>query len=181
MKYIPSFNIISSRVEDQTKTEVKQRINDAVDELYNLPRNPISDTTAFIVKSTTIDLQKMQDPRFKIRNELLILAVDMFPALSNLEPVDQALTQKIWTNMICGIRRGYMNYAERKALELIRIYNESRGRKGEFSRQLITTREELVARHRTDEAASRKRGLLGFMRPKEEKEDALGLEGEFKK
>ena len=181
MKYIPNFSIVAAKQEDENKQQIKQRINDTVDEIYNLPRNPISDTTSFIVKSTTIDTQKMSDLRFKTRNELLILAVDMFPALANLKPEDQALTQKMWTNMMCGIRRGYMNYAEHKALELIRFYNESRGREGKFSQQLITTREELVAKHRTEESESKKRGLLGFMRPKEENTDGLSVDQEFKK
>jgi hypothetical protein len=172
MRYIPPTNIIQSQKE--LRSEAKQKISDIVDNVYNLPRNPISDTTNFIVTSTTIDVQKIDDKRFKARNELLIMAIDKFSALSNLNPSDQTLTTLIWQDMIYAIKFGYDGRAERKALELIRVYNESRGRGGEFSRQLITTREELIAKHKMEETERQKKGLLGFMykkpQPSEESE-----------
>lgn len=164
---------------DAVKQEAKQKAVSLVDDIYNLPRNPISDTTSFIVKSTTVDTARLNDPRFRERNELLILAIDMFSALSNLKPEDQTLTTLIWQDMLYAIKFGYWNRAERKALELIRVYNESRGREGEFSRQLITTREELIARHKIDEKETKKKGFLGFKKPQHETIDH-GVDGEFK-
>jgi hypothetical protein len=180
MKYIPSVNIIQQQQDEQEKQQIKKRIGDAMDDLYNLPRNPVSDTTSFIVKSTSIDTNKLEDKRFRSRNELFILATDMFSALSNLEDVDQTLTQLIWQDMKFALRFGFMRRAETKALELIRVYNESRGRKGRFSTQLITTREELIAKHNREQEQTRKRGFLGFKQPKHEIVDE-GLDGEFTK
>lgn len=182
MKYIPSYNIISSGRDDVVKQELKEKMSSIVEDLYNLPRNPISDTTSFIVKSTTIDTSKISDNRFRERNELLILVADMFPALSNLKPEDQALLQTMRNTLKCALRRGYYTLAEQKALDIITFYNESRGRDMRFSQQLITTREELIAKHKTEESQTKKKGFLGFMRPKEEQQtDNLGVDEEFKR
>ena len=161
MRYVPPMNIVQSKKE--VIQEAKQQMSKIAEDLYALPRNPIADTTNFIVTSTTIDVQKIDDKRFKERNELLIMAIDKFSALSNLEPEDQTLTTLIWQDMIYAIKFGYYDRAERKALELLRVYNESRGRGGLYSSQLITTREELIAKHRLEESERKKKGLGSFM------------------
>ena len=184
MKYTPKVTILQSEtVTQQKQREIIKKAEKSMDDLYNLPRNPVSDTTSFIVKSTTIDTDKLLDKRFKERNELLILAIDLFSAMSNLDVEDQTLSQLIWQDMKYAIKFGYFKRAETKALELIRLYNESRGRKGKFSMQLITTREELIARHKKDEEESKRKGFWGFTKkqPQPDQVEDMGIDGEFTK
>jgi hypothetical protein len=178
MKWTPSFKIEPIGSEEPQKRELKQKMVSMVDDIYNLPRSPVSDTTRFIVESTSVDTNKLADPRFKMRNELFILAIDKFSALSNLKPVDQTITQLIWQDLLFAIKFGYWKRAERKALELIRFYNESRGREGKFSGQLITTREELVAESKKTEEESKKKGFWSLKKPRSEVVDE-GVDGDF--
>lgn len=182
MKYQPSFTIEKAQQKEQElkKEQVKQVVGKAVDEIYNLPRNPVSDTTSFIVKSTTIDLNDIEDPKFKEQMQLFILTINKFSALANLSPIDETLLEHIWLDLVYAVKFNFQKRAKRKALEMIRVYNQSRGRKGMFSAQLITTREELVATHKRAEAESKKAGFLGFSKPQHEVIDE-GVDGEFTK
>lgn len=185
MKYTPKVSILlSEKYTQQKKQELVDRIDKTEKELYNLPMNPISDTTSFIVKSTTIDTDKLADKRFKERNESYILAIDLFSALSNLEPEDQQQSQLTWIDLKNAKKKGFKRREEEKALEIIRLYNESRGRKGKFSMQLITTREELIARHKKEEEESKKKGFWGFSKkqqPQQSDVEDMGVDGEFTK
>lgn len=181
MKYIPKFNIVPLASEEPAKRELKQKMVGLVDDIYNLPRNPISDTTSFIVKSTTIDLSDIEDPKFKREMELQILSINKFAALSNLNSKDETLLEHMWQDLKFAIKFGYQKRAKTKCLEIIRLYNQSRGREGKFSMQLITTREELIARHKKDEEESKKKGFFGFRKPKEPAVEDMGVDGEFTK
>jgi hypothetical protein len=143
-------------------------MNKAVEQMYNLPRNPISDTTNFIVTATTVDTAKM-DNRFDDRNSLFLLAIDKFSALAALNPLDQSLRTLIWQDMLYGIKFEFWDRAERKALEIIQLYNETRGQAGpyNFSEQLITTREVLISKHKAELEDAKKAGTWNWFRKKQ--------------
>jgi hypothetical protein len=149
-------------------------MNRAVEQVYNLPRNPISDHTSFIVTSTTVDTSKM-DQRFNERNGLFLLAVDKFTALSALEPYDEILLEYIWQDMFYAQKFEFWDRAERKAIEIIKYCNMSRGRAGpyNFSEQLITTKEVLVSKHKQEMEESKRKGSLDFLRKKQQPQQEM--------
>ena len=179
MKYTPNISIKQEEKQDLVKQQAKKQLSDAMDTLLNLPRNPVSDTTNFIVQSTTVDLSGISDIKFKEQMELYLLVINKFSALSNLTDSDQTLTRLLWQDLKYALKFGFQTRAKVKALELIHLYNESRGRNGKFSAQLITTREELIAKHMKDEDKKEKKGFWGF-KQKEEVVDE-GVDGEFTK
>lgn len=160
MMWKPSFTLIQDK---EKKEEQKERLHEEIDELYEAPRHPISDTTQFIVSSTTIDSQKIQDPRFKQEFENEILSIDKFAPLSNIDLTDQLLTRLIWMDMVFAKRMGMTNRARRKSLEILRLYNESRGRGGFFQDAMITQKQIITAKHQQEQAKRR----WNFMRKKE--------------
>lgn len=173
MIWKPDFTIQLQR-QEQKREELKEGIKQATEELYDLPRHPVSDTTQFIVASTTIDTQKLKDPRFKENFENEIMSIDKFAPLSNIDLIDQLHTRLIWMDMIFAKRMGMKERFQRKSLEIIRLYNESRGRGGRFQDALITTRQELIARHKEDE---QKKSKWGFMRKKQPPEEQYNPQG----
>ena len=94
MQWNPDF-----RITRQPEQVDKEDIKNAIDQLYDIPRNPISDTTQFIVQSTTIDSQKITDPKFKRDFETEMLTIDKFAALSNIDLTDQMLTRLMRKDM----------------------------------------------------------------------------------
>ena len=133
MMWRPEVTIHKQPSDEEKKEAVKQYVED----IYNIPRHPISDTSQFIVASTTIDKQTLKDPLFAERFEDEILSIDKFAPLSQIDALDQQYTRLIWMDMIFAKRMGMTDRAKRKALEIVRIYNESRGR-DVFSRKLLS-------------------------------------------
>jgi len=171
MRYIPpvTFKQHADNIKGE-QTVIRQKIDQTLNSYYDIPRNPVSDTTNFIVVSTTIDSQKIEDERFKIRNELFLLATDKFSALAALTNEDQALTTLMWQDLLYSIKFQFWDRAERKAIEIIRVYNESRGREGQynFSEQLITQREILISKHKQEQEEQKKKGFFGNIMTKKE-------------
>lgn len=160
MMWKPNVNIHPETSDDEKREMMKQ----AIDEVYDIPRHPVSDTTQFIISSTTIDKQKLHDPRFSEQFENEILSIDKFAPLSNIDEIDMQLTRLIWMDIIFAKRMGMDDRAKRKSLEIVRLYNESRGRTGFFQKALITQRQELMARQEQNEQQNK--GRLGFFRRK---------------
>lgn len=158
MLWKPNIQINQEPSDEEKKEVIKQY----VDDIYSIPRHPISDTTQFILSSTTIDKQGLKDPRFAERFEDEILSIDKFSSLSNIDMIDEKLTRLIWMDIIFAKRMGMNDRAKRKALEIVRIYNESRGRAGFFQSALITQRQELLAKQQEEE--KKRRGLSFFKR-----------------
>lgn len=166
MRYTPNFTV--TQIKKNEKEILKQKteeLNRAVNQLYTMPITPVSDHTNFIVTATTIDTNKM-DQRFDDRNSLFLLAVDKFSALAAMQPSDEALRTLIWQDMLYAIKFGFWDRAERKAIEIIQLYNETRGRAGpyNFSEQMITTKEVLVSKHKQELEEAKRKGSWGFMR-----------------
>jgi len=159
----PSVNIIQEPSDDEKQEMLKK----AVDDVYNIPRHPVSDTSQFIVSSTTIDKQTLKDPRFVEKFENEILSIDKFAPLSQIDTIDQQYTRLIWMDIIFAKRMGMEDRAKRKALEIVRLYNESRGREGFFQKALITQRQELLARQEQEEK-QRKKGWWHRKEPVEQ-------------
>jgi hypothetical protein len=147
MRWQPNFTI---QQQEQDQNKKAEAIHQAIDDL-TAPRHPISDTSQFIVTSTTIDTQKIIDPRFKERWENEIMSIDKLAPLSNIDLTDQLLTRLIWMDVVFARRMGMTERAQRKTLEILRLYNESRGRDGFFQRAMITQRQELLARQQQEE------------------------------
>lgn len=169
MRYIPNVTYNMQKKDAiQVLAGKTEEMNRAVEQVYNLPRNPISDHTSFIVTATTVDTSKM-DVRFNDRNNLFLLAIDKFSALAALNPLDQSLRTLIWQDMLYAIKFEFWDRAERKALEIIQLYNESRGQAGpyNFSEQLITTREILISKHKQELEEAKKAGSLSWFRKKQ--------------
>jgi hypothetical protein len=63
----------------------------------------------------------------------------------------------------------FWDRAERKAIEIIKYCNMSRGRAGpyNFSEQLITTKEVLVSKHKQEIEEAKRKGSLDFLRKKQ--------------
>jgi hypothetical protein len=170
LRWIP--NVTTNQINKeaiQTLANKTEEMNRAVEQVYNLPRNPISDHTSFIVTSTTIDTSKM-DQRFNDRNGLFLLAVDKFTALSALEPYDEMLLEYIWQDMFYAQKFEFWDRAERKAIEILKYCNMSRGRAGpyNFGEQLITTKEILVSKHKQEIEEAKRKGSLDFLRKKQQ-------------
>jgi hypothetical protein len=166
MRYIPSFTVSQIKKDKEDILVHKaNELNNAVDQLFNMPVSPISDHTNFLVTATTIDTNKM-DKRFNDRNALFLLAVDKFSALAALQPTDEALRTLIWQDMLYAIKFDFWNRAERKAIEIIQLYNETRGRAGvyNFSEQMITTKQVLISKHKQELEEAKRKGSWGFMR-----------------
>lgn len=163
MQWNPDFRIVREQ-ENTTKDDLKN----AIDQLYELPRNPISDTTQFIVQSTTIDSQKITDPRFKRDFETEMMTIDKFSALSNIDLTDQMLTRLIRKDMQFAKKFGMTDRYRRMALEIIAIYNESRGRGGFFQEAMITQKQELTQKYK-EEQEQKKRSW--FSRKKDEQNE----------
>ena len=169
MRYIPNVTYNQQKKEAiQVLTAKTEEMNRAVEQIYNLPRNPVSDHTNFIVTSTTIDTSKM-DERFDDRNALLLLAIDKFTALSALNSYDETLLEYIWQDMIYATKFEFWDRAERKAMEIIKYCNMSRGRAGpyNFSEQLITTKEVLVSKHKQEIEEAKKAGTMSWFRKRQ--------------
>lgn len=179
MKYTREFNINPYKQQDTERTEYRQKAVEMADKIYDLPRNPTSDVTNFIIKSTTVDRNKISDNKIKSRNEIYLMVTDMFPALSNITESDQALTRYLWQDIMWSLKFGFVNRAWRKGIELIHFYNETRGINNVFSNQLITTREILLAKQRTEEERNKKRNIFGFMKGKPEEETERNMKTEL--
>ena len=165
MMYKPKFNI---HHEKQDREEIRETLKQGIDEIYNIPTNPVSDTTQFIISSTTIDTHKLRsENRFTENFENEILSIDKFAPLSNIDLTDQLLTRLIWMDMVFAKRMGMTERAQRKSLEIVRLYNESRGRGGFFQDAMITQRQELIAKQQKEEE---KRKRLGFFKKKQPQE-----------
>ena len=165
MIWRPDFTIMQK--EETAKKELKQELEKVVDNVYNIPRNPISDTTDFIVTSTTLDTNVIDDPEFKkdFQNELLV--INKFPALSNIDDLDRILTRFKWMDMEMSKQMGLKNRPREKALEIAWHYNESRGLDFGFQKALITQRQEINSRQQS-EPQEYKKGFWGSFRTKKE-------------
>ena len=161
LRYIPNVTY-NQQHKDATQILMNKAedMYSAVKQMNDLPRNPISDHTNFIVTSTTVDTSKM-DERFDARNNLKLLAIDKFPALAALDPMDEAILQFMWIDLKYAIKFEFWDRAEDKALEIINVYNTSRGRAGQynFGEQLITTKEILVSKHKQEIEEAKRQGL----------------------
>ena len=166
MIWRPDFTI--QQREDTAKRELKEKVMGVIDESYNIPRNPISDTTDFIVSSTTLDTTQMVDEqKFKNDHENELLIINKFPALSNIDDVDRVLTRLKWTDMQFCKQMGLTHRATEKALEIAWHYNESRGLDFGFQRALITQRQEINAKS-YNEPSEYKKGFLSSLRRNKE-------------
>ena len=166
MIWRPDFMI--QQKEETAKKEIKAKLGDIIDETYNIPRNPISDTTDFIVTSTTLDTTQMaNETKFKEDHENELLIINKFPALSNIDDVDRVLTRLKWTDMQFCKQMGLEHRATEKALEIAWHYNESRGLDFGFQRALITQRQEINAKS-YNEPQEYKKGFLSYLRRNKE-------------
>lgn len=166
MRYIPSVTYQQNKKDfAQTAQNKKEELTRAVDMMYTLPRNPISDTTSFIITSTTIDTSKM-DNRFDSRNALKLLAIDKFSSLAALQPIDESILTYLWQDLKYAINFEFWDRAEDKALEIDNLLCLSRGRAGQynFSEQLITQREVLISKHKQEVEESKKAGINNWFR-----------------
>ena len=169
MRYIPSVTYSQQKKDVvQIAQNKKEELGRAVDMMYNLPRNPISDTTNFIVTATTIDTSKM-DSRFDERNALKLLAIDKFSALAALEPIDESILTYLWQDLKYAISFEFWDRAEDKALEIDNLLNLSRGRAGlyNFSEQLITQREVLISKHKQETEEAKRAGIGNWFRKRQ--------------
>jgi len=156
--------------QEPSNEQIREELKQAIDDTYDIPRHPVSDTTQFIVSSTTIDTQKLKDPRFTEKFENEILSIDKFAPLSNVDALDQQLTRLIWMDIIFAKRMGMEDRAKRKSLEIVRLYNESRGRGGFFQEALITQRQELLARQQQEEQKRKGWDIFKHKRPPEQQQ-----------
>jgi len=171
MIWKPQFTINREEpVKKVRETEVRPQMH-GYDNIQQDQMRTVSDLSNFIVTSTTIDLNKMS-PERKVRfiedHIEEMLAIDKFSALANTDKLDQLRTKLLWLDVKFSKQYKDMydmrRRAENKTLEILHVYNESRGFCGGFQNALITTRQELSSKIEQEEQRRRKGLLGGFMR-----------------
>jgi hypothetical protein len=122
------------------------------EEEKNLKQGYVSDNTIFMRWSTEFETKEnISDNDFMARNNLLIMALDKFPALAFYDdPRLLRLRKRKLNNAILAHNAGLMDTCEETILSTIDDVQTSRGWHGNYSKALITQRHELDSQERTE-------------------------------